>query len=167
MMRNQDKDLQPNQWRSGMRLGRVILIFALISGTYAWAQEGENSPGMVSPAPTLEEARLKMQKWIETQQIISKEREDWRQGKEILQSRMELVKEEIAALTEKKEQAESTVAESSRKRAEFLAQNESLKSAGTQMVEAGTQMEEDITRLYKQLPEPVKTKLRPWYDRVP
>ena len=45
-----------------------------------------------SDEPTLEETRLSMSKWIETQQIISKERNDWQQGKEILNSRLELVR---------------------------------------------------------------------------
>ena len=50
---------------------------------------------------SLEETRLTMGKWIETQQIISKERNEWQQGKEILQGRLELVKKETAGLEEK------------------------------------------------------------------
>ena len=52
-----------------------------------------------------------MGKWIETQQIISKERKDWQQGKEILLGRLELVKQEVATLEEKIKQAETSVAE--------------------------------------------------------
>ncbi|MFM8785781.1 MAG: hypothetical protein ACKOFI_11720, partial [Phycisphaerales bacterium] len=40
--------------------------------------------------PSLEETRLTLAKWIETQQIIAKERNDWQQGKEILQGRIDL-----------------------------------------------------------------------------
>ena len=53
------------------------------------------------PARTLEETRLVMGKWIETQQIISKERNEWQQGKEVLLGRLEVVHKEIATLEEK------------------------------------------------------------------
>src|ERR1044071_7677120 len=60
------------------------------------AGQGDLGASATKPAaenpPTLEETRLTMGKWIETQQIISKERKDWQQGKEILVSRLDLVK---------------------------------------------------------------------------
>src|SRR4026207_1334451 len=62
---------------------------------------------------TLDETRLVMSKWIETQQIISKERNEWQQGKEILVGRLDLVKKEIASLEDKINQTESSVTESS------------------------------------------------------
>jgi hypothetical protein len=48
-----------------------------------------------------------MGKWIETQQILSKERNEWQQGKEILLGRLELVKKEVASLEEKIAEAQS------------------------------------------------------------
>ena len=56
-------------------------------------------------------------KWIETQQIISKERKDWQQEKEILLGRIEVVKQEVTTLEEKIKQAETTVAEAEKKKA--------------------------------------------------
>ena len=57
------------------------------SSTDAAPAPGANKdvPGANKAAPTLDETRLTLSKWIETQQIISKERNDWQQGKEILQ----------------------------------------------------------------------------------
>ncbi len=108
-----------------------------------------------------------MDKWIETQQIISKERKDWQQGKEILQGRLELVKKEIATLEEKTTQAEASVAESDKKRNDLLAENEQLKAAGAQLTEAVTAMEVEVRRLFKRAPEPIQTKLQPLYQRIP
>ena len=62
--------------------------------------------------PTLEETRLTLSKWIETQQIISKERNDWQQGKEILQSRIELVGKEVGVLNEKITQSQAAAIKS-------------------------------------------------------
>ncbi len=120
-----------------------------------------------SEPPTLEETRLTMDKWIETQQIISKERKDWQQGKEILQSRLELVKKEIAALEDKIKEAKSSVVESDKKRDELNGQNDEFKSAGDQLTKAVTQMESDVRRLFKQLPDPIQSKLQPLFQRIP
>ncbi len=127
------------------------------------ADKAEN----ISVQPTLEETRLKMDKWLETQQIISKERKDWQQGKEILLGRLELVKKEIATLEEKTKQAESSVAEANKKRSELLAENDQLTAAVAQLTGAVTGMEGEIRRMFKQLPEPIQTKLQPLYQRIP
>ena len=146
-----------------------------LAGTAVLLSAGANSAG---PGPlgsggqdprssTLEETRLVMGKWIETQQIISKERNEWQQGREILTSRLELVKKEIAGLEEKIQQAQASVAETNAKRDELLAQSEVLKAAGTQLAAAVGAMEAEVRRLFKMLPEPIQTKLEPLHQRIP
>ena len=121
----------------------------------------------IPAAPTLEETRLTMDKWIETQQIISRERKDWQQGKEILLGRLELIKKEIATLEEKTGLAEAGVTEANKKRSDLLAENDQLKAANTLLTDAVTGMEGDVRLLFKALPEPVQTKLQPLYQRIP
>src|SRR3990172_10227672 len=120
-----------------------------------------------SAPPTLKETRLKMDKWLETQQIISRERKDWQQGKEILLGRLEVVKKETATLEEKTKQAEASVAEANKKRSELLAENDQLKAAGAQLTGAVAGMEGEIRKMFKQLPEPIQTKPQPLYQRIP
>jgi len=108
-----------------------------------------------------------MGKWIETQQIISKERNEWQQGKEILTSRLELVKKEASGLAEKIQQAQASVAETNAKRDELQAQNEVLKAASAQLAGAVSGMEAEVRRLFKMLPEPIQTKLEPLRQRMP
>ncbi len=127
------------------------------------AGDVENTPA----APTLEETRLTMGKWIETQQIISKERNEWQQGKEILLGRLELIKKEVVTLEEKIVEAESSVAEANKKRDELLAESEQLKAVGGELTEAVTGMEGEVRRAFKTLPEPIGSKLQPLYQRVP
>ena len=81
--------------------------------------------------------------------------------------RLELVKKEIATLEEKTKQAESSVAEANKKRSELLAENDQLTAAGAQLTGAIAGMEGEIRQLFKQLPEPIQTKLQPLYQRVP
>jgi hypothetical protein len=117
--------------------------------------------------PTLEETRLTLSKWIETQQIIGKERNDWQQGKEILQGRVDLVGKEVGVLRERIRQSEEAVAQSDRKRDELLAQDAELKTLGEQLATAATVMEERVRALLKQLPDPVKARIAPLVERIP
>jgi FtsZ-binding cell division protein ZapB len=145
----------------------LILILCLVPSSIKSAEQTASPTNAARTPPSLEETRLMMGKWIETQQIISRERKDWQQGKEILAGRLELVKKEIAALDEKSKQAQSSVAEADKKRNDLLAENEQLKTAGAQLAEAVTAMEGEVRRLFKQLPEPIQTKLQPLYQRIP
>lgn len=117
--------------------------------------------------PTLEETRLTLSKWIETQQIISKERNDWQQGKEILEGRIELVGKEVGQLQDRIRQSEEAVAESNRKRDELTRQNDQLKEVGSQLSAAVTEMEAKVRRLSKLAPEGVATRLAPLLQRIP
>ncbi len=117
--------------------------------------------------PTLEETRLTLAKWIETQQIIAKERNDWQQGKEILQGRIDLVGKEVGVLRERIRQSEEAVAQSDRKRDELVAQDTELKALGEQLANAATVMEEQVRALLKQLPDPVKGRIAPLVERIP
>ena len=58
-----------------------------------------------APSESPESVRALLTKWSETQQILSKEREEWKQGKEVLISRIELLKGEVAALEGKSTEA--------------------------------------------------------------
>jgi hypothetical protein len=147
----------------GLMLGLCLLSSLALSADEEPASQADS----VKAPPTLEETRLTMGKWIETQQILSKERKDWQQGKDILVGRLELVKKEIATLEEKTKQAESSVAEANKKHNDLLAENDQLKAAGTQLIEAVAGLESKVRRLFRRLPEPIQTKLQPLYQRIP
>jgi hypothetical protein len=128
----------------------------------------ENPEATSAPkTPTLEETRLTLSKWIETQQIISKERNDWQQGKEILQGRVELVGKEVTQLQDRIAQSEVAVQESNRKRDELTKQNAQLKETSAQLAAAVTQMEARVRKLSKMAPEGVAKRLEPLLQRIP
>ncbi len=152
---------------SGVKI-RVLWLSAvlcLLSINAMAVEPAADSSGAV-PA-TLEETRLKMDKWIETQQIISKESKDWQQGKNILDGRLELVKKEMAVIEEKNKLAETSLAETGKKRGELIAENDQLKATGAQLAGTITGIETDIRQIYRQLPEPIQTKLQPLHQRIP
>lgn len=146
----------------------ALSLAAILS--LAAAEAASQSPKGASPGdakPSLEETRLAMDKWIETQQIISKERKEWQQGKEILAGRLDLVKKEIDSLDGKIKQAQTGISETDDKRKELLAQDDEAKAAGAQLTEKVAGMEEKMRTLFKQLPDPIQTKLRPLFQRIP
>jgi hypothetical protein len=157
---------------AGGRLTLAALLLAVAvglasAGAPSADTKGEEAAAKTPAPPSLDETRQAMGKWIETQQIISKERKDWQQGKEILQGRLELVKKEISTLEEKIKLAESTALNTDKKRSDLLDENDQLRFAGTRLARRVTGMEDEIRRLYKMLPESLQTKLQPLYQRIP
>jgi hypothetical protein len=156
--------------------GAIALTVALgASGAALAPFQAAGNPPAATPAtpsatasePTLEETRITMGKWIETQQIIGRERNEWTQGKEILKGRIELVAKEVATLDEKIKQAQTNVAESKKGYDELIAEREQLKSAAAQLVTSVTTMEAEVRKLAKMLPDPVRQKLQPLFARLP
>ena len=117
--------------------------------------------------PSLEETRLALGKWIETQQIISKERNEWQQGKEILSSRLELVRKEVGTLQTSIQEAQSGSAETAKKRDALLAEKQVLLAAEAQLVESVLGLEIELRRLAHSLPDPVRARIQPLLARIP
>lgn len=128
----------------------------------AVAAQGDGS----SPR-TLDEARLTLGKWIETQQIISKERNEWQQGKEVLRARVELLHQEVTTVRSKIEQAQAGAEETKRKREALAAENGELQSTIARLAESVARKEDEVRQLLRSLPEPVRTKLEPLRQRIP
>ncbi len=162
-----DASLRISNWRRATGTLLIATAIWLASLGPGIAQKDEGTTSGLSGPTILEEARLKMEKWIETQQIISKERKDWQQGKDILVGRLELVQKEIATLNEKIKQAETGIEEASKKRKDLQAENDQFKAAGVQLTDAVSGMEGEVRRLFKQLPDPVRARLQPLFERIP
>lgn len=129
--------------------------------------DDDAKPADPKGAPTLDETRLVLGKWIETQKIIAKERDDWQQGKEILASRLELVQKEIAALEQKIDEAKAAVDKTNAKKAELIVDDANLVASGERLADAATSMEGGLRRLQPMLPTPSKEKVEPLYARMP
>jgi soluble cytochrome b562 len=155
--------------RFRLAVGSFVLVCTacLLSFGATPATTGVVQEDKAVPRRTLEETRLTMDKWIETQQILSKERKEWQQGKEILVGRLDLVKKEVGTVEEKIKQAQTSVAEADKKRGELVAENDRLKAAVAQLTEAVTGMEGEVRKIFQQLPEPIQTKLQPLFQRIP
>jgi hypothetical protein len=139
-------------------LAATTLLACAAGLTYSRAA-GETSP--------LDASRETLAKWVETQQLMAKEKRDWQEGKQILAGRIDLVKAEIAALeTTMKEQRESG-SESVTKQHDLTQESASLESAEKGLKEWATGLESSLHTLEPRLPDPLRTKLAPLYGRMP
>lgn len=120
-----------------------------------------------TPGATPDAARASLAKWVETQQLIAKEKQDWQQGKQILQSRIDAVNGEIAALQERLAETRRVGAEASGKKAGEVAENETLQRAGSELASWVAGLEAGLRTLQVRLPEPLLQKVKPLYDRMP
>ncbi len=153
---------RPNPRTIAWIAGISLLSFGAMS-----AKQDGGAQTVTSAPTTLEETRLTMGKWIETQQIISKERKDWQQGKEILAGRVDLVKQEIATLETKIKEAQSNVEAADAKRDELVEAEKKLDAIDATLAETVGRMEQEIRRLMKEAPDPIRTKLEPLFQRIP
>ena len=144
------------------------LLLAVCPATGLTAQDG-TKPGPADAARTqaLEEMRLAMGKWIEAQQLLAKERNEWQQGKELLTTRIDLVQKEIALLEGKIGDAKASAEKASAQKAELLAANESLKADSALLAQAVAPLEVEIKKLVPTLPEPIAERTNKLRERIP
>ena len=116
---------------------------------------------------TVDAARSTLGKWVETQTIISREKKDWQQGKEILQSRIEAVKKEIAQIEERLKQARGDKAEADKVGAGLAAERQAISDVTDALSVHIGELEARVRVLYRTLPESMKEKLQPLYQRMP
>ncbi|MCA9416889.1 MAG: DUF3450 family protein [Candidatus Omnitrophica bacterium] len=137
----------------------VALVWSLcLAPTAAFCEES---------APIVEETRAALEKWVETQRVISKEKKDLALAKEMLNERIELVKREIDSLHGKISEAEESIAEADKKRAELIEENEKLKDAAGSLEQVLVSLETRTKKLLKRTPEPLRERLKPLSQRLP
>ena len=142
----------------------ILALAVLLGSTVASVVVAQDA----APTPaSLEETRITMGKWIETQQLIGRERNDWSQGKEILKSRIELVSKEVSSLGASITESQASVATTNAKRDELIAENDALKATSAQLAATVTLMEAEVKKLLILVPDPVKLRLAPLFSRIP
>ena len=138
-------------WRRSARALALAVAAGIPCIALAPSQDGGSEP-------TLEETRITMGKWIETQQLIGRERNDWNQSREILRGRIELVGKEVATLGESIKESEKAVAESARKMDElpeaarrYVTALEEVAGAPIVLLSVGPERTQTIERAWRPL----------------
>jgi len=155
----------------------ALCLFHLTSTVSAQtsAPLATNAPTPAAPAmkvtsetaPIIEATRETLTKWVETKQLISKEKSDWASGKDILEDRVRLAEAETTTVRDKLKEISTAVAEAQKKRDELAAQNDKLKATAEKSKAMVIAAEKKLRPLLPQLPEPLREKLKPIIARFP
>ena len=144
---------------------KTLVAAAVLSGSCLLvpAQNAAPQPG----SPDADAARSTISKWIETQQIIIKERKEWQEGREILQSRIAVLEQELASLEGRLDESLSGTRETDQKEMELARDNRQLEERAAVLASFVGEQEAAIKALHASLPVPVQEKLEPLYQRIP
>lgn len=105
--------------------------------------------------------------WVKTRQIISKETNQWREQKELIEFQIDLFKSEIEDLDKAISDAEEAASDAERKREELQIQSNSFKSASNVIDSAAGDYEVRLRELTKQFPKPLLVRIEPLLSKMP
>lgn len=112
-------------------------------------------------------ARDKLQKWVETRQVISKERADWILQKESLENTRELLKTELTELEQKLTELDAGVSQSDTLRAELTDKKQNFDKATESVRTAVADLEVKVKAMAKLFPANLAQQVYPLIRRMP
>lgn len=126
----------------------------------ALAESGEGAQALASTRDTLA-------KWVETQQILSKEKRDWQLGREVLEQRIELLSNEISALETKVAAGRAAIAEADHERSDLARRDGALKSSTQNAAAKISALETGTLALLRAAPPVLAERVAPLRQRIP
>lgn len=140
-----------------MNRKRILLIVAV----YTCAAAGTHAQTKFA------EARTALDKWVETRQLISKEKSEWEMDKQTLEQQVNLLEKENQLLDEQIAKAEATTTQADKEKQKLIEDNEALSVASTAMSVTVAQLEKRLLEIVKAFPPPLMERIEPLYRRVP
>ena len=135
-----------------------LIVVLCITVSSILAVRVHSAEDAISP---ISQTRTALEKWVETERIISLEKQEFTLSKEILSERIELMQREIASLRERIGQAQESIAEADKKRQEMIQENEKLKDVAASLETIITGLEERTIALLPRLPDPAREHVKP------
>jgi hypothetical protein len=140
----------------------AILLVPLMLGIYCSA---EGTP--VDENAEMGPLRDVLEKWVETKQLISREKQKWQNQKEILTDRTRLLESQAQDLDRKIEEAKGAIEKTGEKREELKDKYEKLESAISLLRDRIALLETKTLRLLSNLPDPVREQVEPLSQEIP
>ncbi|MGZ0656750.1 DUF3450 family protein [Coraliomargarita sp. W4R53] len=125
------------------------------------------APFGLSAQNKVTETRDVLDKWVETRQIISEEKADWKIEQSILGDTVTLLSNELERLQKSLDDLEASATAADEDRSQLAIEKEKLSEAAG-VVEANIgALETQLKRIIKSLPEPLINKIKPLVRRLP
>ena len=115
----------------------------------------------------LESTRDVLDQWVQTKQIISKEKSDWRLEQSILSDTQKLLSSELNRLETALEDLKSSATAADEDRSKLTAQKEAFTEASAVVEGSIQKLEVQMKRVVKTLPSPLVEKIKPLIRRLP
>lgn len=156
---------QSNQMQSRKRLTiPALAASATLACAGLLAVKATSAP---QDSERVETARAALEKWADTRRLISKERNDWALGKEILNDRIALVEREIESLKVRLSETSGSIVEADKKVAELSAEEAQLKEDSAALAGLVWGFEQRTSQLVKRVPPPIAERVKPLSQRLP
>jgi hypothetical protein len=124
--------------------------------------------GLLSATATqLETSFNLLDKWVETERTLSKERNDWEVQKQGLSDVIAVYRKELEMLQEKISEAETFTSAADSKRAGLLDEQEALRSVEAQLESIVMAQEQKLRQVIRRLPQPLQREILPLSQRIP
>jgi hypothetical protein len=147
------------------RPSHVLLLVLFVLGASAAPARAQ---GQEDGTPEdLDATRATLAKWMETQQVISREKKDWQTAMEVLEQRISLIEGEIAGIESRMSGTQGSITELDRKRMEMVRHNDELKQASAELVKTIGSLEARTVAMLASLPEPLLERVSPLARRIP
>jgi septal ring factor EnvC (AmiA/AmiB activator) len=115
----------------------------------------------------LAETRSQLREWVETRQITSKEKADWRTEQAILSDTEALLRSEFERVTAALEELQDSTTAAEEDRSQLASQKETLNAASSVVANNIGALETELKAIIPMLPEPLIQKIKPLIRRLP
>ncbi len=113
------------------------------------------------------EIRAKIEKWVETRRVLSKERSDWLVDKESLEATRDLLRQERKALRAEIAELEETRAGSDEERRDLLLKRGEFQRSSRSLETEIVELERAVLEVVPRLPEPLQQRLELLIVQIP
>jgi hypothetical protein len=113
------------------------------------------------------ELRTKLEKWVETSQILSEERSEWEAEREILKGTQKLLRQQKESLEAEIAELEASNTATDEERRDLLLRRGEYQRAGRTLDDEIRLMEQGVLALAPRLPEPLHRNLEPLLVQIP
>lgn len=152
---------------------RALAVLALGLAAFAALASGarplraQSAAGNGSPQSDLRDFRARMEKWVETRQLISEEESEWEAERETLRATRELLRREKQALETEVRELEEIDSAADQERRELLLARGEYQRANRALEDRIHAMEQEVLALAPRLPEPLREKLELLLVQIP
>jgi len=108
-----------------------------------------------------------LEQWIETENVISRERSDWAVEQAAIEDLLQVHKQELESLKSQIDDSEAKTTEADKQRAGLLEQEAALKSVSANVSNRLVEYEQMVRNLVPRLPDPLRKQVDTLYSRLP